>query len=49
MWSADVEARWRKLSDEVITGMAEWREPHPQTTFSDARNVTFGMTTELSS
>jgi len=24
MWSADVEARWRELSDNVIMGMAEW-------------------------
>ena len=28
MWSADVEARWRELSEEVITGMAERREQH---------------------
>jgi hypothetical protein len=25
MWSEDVEARWRKLSHEVITGTVEWR------------------------
>src|SRR2546426_856349 len=29
MWSADVEARWRELSEEVITGMAEWRGGDP--------------------
>ena len=49
MWSADVEARWRELSDEVIMGMVEWRGPHPHTTFSEARIVTFGMITVLSS
>lgn len=27
---ADVEARWRMLSEEVITGMAEWRGQHPR-------------------
>jgi hypothetical protein len=39
MRSADVEARWRELGDEVIMGMVEWRGLHPRTTFSDARNV----------
>ena len=35
MWSADVEARWRELSEEVITGMAEWRGQHPRATLSE--------------
>ena len=30
MWSADGEARWRALSAEGITGMAEWRAQHPR-------------------
>jgi predicted RNA-binding Zn-ribbon protein involved in translation (DUF1610 family) len=35
MGSADVEARWRELSEEVITGMAEWRVQHPRATLSE--------------
>src|SRR5438309_11049345 len=35
MWSADVEARWRELSEEVITGMAEWRGQHPRATLKE--------------
>jgi uncharacterized protein YPO0396 len=35
MWSDEVEARWRQLSEEVITGMAEWREQHPRATLSE--------------
>ena len=35
MWSAELEARWRALSEEVFTGMAEWRVQHPQATFSE--------------
>jgi hypothetical protein len=37
MCSEDVEARWRELSDEVITGMAEWRMP-PRARSSMARS-----------
>ena len=35
MWSAEMEARWRALSEEVFTGMAEWRVQHPRATFSE--------------
>ena len=35
MWSAEMEGRWRELSDEVFTGMAEWRVQHPRATFSE--------------
>jgi hypothetical protein len=35
MWSDEVEARWRELSEEVMTGMAEWRVQHPRATFSE--------------
>lgn len=34
MWSTEMEARWRELSEEVFTGMAEWRVQHPRATFS---------------
>jgi predicted RNA-binding Zn-ribbon protein involved in translation (DUF1610 family) len=35
MWSDEVEARWRELSEEVITGMAEWRVQHPRATLRE--------------
>ena len=35
MWSVEVEARWRELSEEVITGMEEWRRQHPRATLSE--------------
>jgi hypothetical protein len=35
MWAAEGEARWRALSEEVITGMAEWRVQHPRATLSE--------------
>lgn len=35
MWSTEMEARWRTLSEEVFTGMAEWRVQHPRATFNE--------------
>lgn len=35
MRSAEVEARWRALSEEVITGLAEWRMQHPRASLSE--------------
>lgn len=35
MWSDQLEARWRELSEEVITGMKEWRLAHPKATFRE--------------
>ncbi len=31
----DVDAQWHKLTDEVITGMKEWRMQHPKATFRE--------------
>ena len=31
----DLDAHWRQLSEEVITGMKEWRVQHPQATFQE--------------
>jgi YgiT-type zinc finger domain-containing protein len=28
-------ARWRLLSEEVLSGMADWRAAHPQATFAE--------------
>jgi uncharacterized protein with PIN domain len=35
MWSDDLVARWRELSEEVIVGMAEWRVQHPKATLQE--------------
>jgi YgiT-type zinc finger domain-containing protein len=39
MWSAEVEGRWRALSEEVITGMAAWRAQHPRATLAQIEVV----------
>lgn len=31
-WSAELEARWRELTEDVLTGMKEWRLQHPKAT-----------------
>ena len=31
----DLDAHWHALSDEVITGMKEWRIQHPRATFQE--------------
>jgi NADH pyrophosphatase NudC (nudix superfamily) len=31
----DLDARWRQLSEEVISGMKEWRLQHPKATFQE--------------
>lgn len=31
----DFDQRWRALSDEVLSGMKEWRLQHPQATLSE--------------
>lgn len=31
----DLDARWHELSEEVITGMKEWRLQHPKATFQE--------------
>jgi hypothetical protein len=35
MSSDGLDARWRELSEEVVTGMAEWRAQHPKATFQE--------------
>ena len=32
---ADFDARWRALSEEVLSGMKEWRMQHPRATLSE--------------
>ena len=31
----DLDARWPMLSEEVMTGMRDWRAQHPQATFRE--------------
>jgi hypothetical protein len=33
------EQRWREISEEVITGMREWREQHPQATMKEIEST----------
>jgi len=35
MGSKGLEESWRGLSEEVITGMAEWRSQHPKATWNE--------------
>ena len=35
----DVDRTWRELSEEVITGMKEWRLQHPRATFVEIEAV----------
>lgn len=35
MWSKDMEASFRDLTEEVLTGMKEWRLAHPRATFKE--------------
>jgi hypothetical protein len=35
MWSGELEAQWRELSEDVMTGMAEWRMQHPKATLQE--------------
>ena len=33
MKSSDLKTRWRAYSDDMIVGVAAWRDQHPQATF----------------
>lgn len=35
MWDKEAEARWQRLTEEVITGMKEWRLAHPRATLKE--------------
>jgi uncharacterized protein with PIN domain len=35
MWSKEMEASLRELTEDVLTGMKEWREAHPRATFKE--------------
>src|SRR5450756_2289622 len=35
MWSKETETHWQQLTEEVITGIKEWRLAHPKATFKE--------------
>lgn len=35
MWNKELEARWQQLTEEVMTGIKEWRIQHPKATFRE--------------
>ncbi len=38
-WTKEYEARWQQLTDEVLTGIKEWRLQHPKATFREIENA----------
>ena len=38
-WSKEDEARWQQLTDEVLTGVKEWRLQHPKATLCEIENA----------
>ncbi len=35
VWGKEQDARWQQLTEEVITGMKEWRLQHPKATLTE--------------
>lgn len=35
VWTEETEAQWQQLTEEVMTGMKEWRLAHPRATFKE--------------
>lgn len=38
-WTEEMEARFRRLSEEVLVGMKEWRTVHPKATLREIETV----------
>jgi hypothetical protein len=38
-WEEQGEQAWRALSEEVLTGLREWRAAHPRATFAEIEAV----------
>ena len=38
-WGTEQEARWQQLSEEVMTGLRDWRAAHPRATFVEIEAV----------
>jgi hypothetical protein len=39
MWSSEVEAKWQREIDAVMTGMKEWRLQHPKATLKEIEHA----------
>jgi hypothetical protein len=39
MWSSEVEAKWQREIDEVMTGMKEWRLQHPRASLREIEHA----------
>lgn len=39
VWNKELEARWRELTEEVMTGVKDWRVQHPKATFQEIEAV----------
>ena len=38
-WGTEQEAQWQQLSEEVMTGLRDWRTAHPRATFAEIEAV----------
>lgn len=45
--SFDCSARWRQVSEEVIAGIQEWRQQHPQATLQEIESAVDARLAEL--
>ena len=41
------DTQWRRLSDEILSGMKEWRERHPKATFYEIERETMKRMAQL--
>ncbi len=39
VWDEQREQHWRRLSEEVMTGLRDWRTAHPRATFAEIEAV----------
>ena len=38
-WGAEHEQQWQQVSEEVMTGLRDWRAAHPRATFAEIEAV----------
>ena len=41
------DPQWQKLTDEILSGMAEWRQQHPKATFGEIERETMQRIAQL--
>jgi hypothetical protein len=44
----EIDSRWRKLSEEILSGMKEWRQAHPKATFREIEEAVSERMSRLS-